>query len=55
LSLEAKNERIAKVWQAYRLRTQDGLSQREIATKLGVSRAWVANWLNGVPRVRDMT
>jgi hypothetical protein len=50
LSLEAKNERIVKVWKAYRLRTQDGMSQAEIAEAMGVSSGWVGKWLEGVPR-----
>jgi hypothetical protein len=53
MSLEAKNARIRLVYRAYALRTREGLPQREIAQRVGRSRAWVGDWLRGIPRVKQ--
>jgi transcriptional regulator with XRE-family HTH domain len=53
MSWEAKNQRLRRVWEAYRLRMWQGLSMREIAAEMGVSRSWVGKWLQGVPRVKQ--
>jgi hypothetical protein len=48
-SAPARDERVRLAAEAFRLRTQHGLSIRQIATRVGRSPALVGRWLRGIP------